>query len=70
MFIKKTNHLYFVDNHYFSGDHGCGYRALQLWSTCFIVVKLLNHICRHHKMEHLERNNHRRKIYYPMVIIM
>lgn len=30
MFIKKTNHLYFVDNHYFSGDHGCGYRALQL----------------------------------------
>lgn len=20
MFIKKTNHLYFVDNHYFSSD--------------------------------------------------
>jgi len=30
MFIKKTNHLYFVDNHYFSSDHGCGYRVLQL----------------------------------------
>ena len=30
MFIKKTNHLYFVDNRYFSSDHGCGYRALQL----------------------------------------
>lgn len=70
MSITKTIHAHFIDNHCFSCDHHCGGCASQLWSTSLIVVRLPNHFCGNCKMKHLEKDDHREKIYYPMVVIM
>lgn len=70
MSITKTIHAYFVDNHCFSCGHRCGGCASQLWSTSLIAVRLPNHFCGNCKMKHFEKDDHREKIYYPMVVIM
>ncbi len=70
MSITKTIHVYSVDNHCFSYGHHCGGCASRLWSTRLIVVRLPNHFCGKCKMKHLEKDDHREKIYYPMVVIM